>query len=229
MTSAGIGAQTLQRGLRVLSLIGEHPKGLRVNEITDATSHNRSAVSRILAALEAEGYVVRQDGVYRIGYKAALLATHAGTALVAAAHPILDQLAARVNATTALSVRVGDEVECLLSVEPPASLIHVAYRAGLRHPLHQGASGRAVAASAATAAPDAVPAEIDEAGFAVSHGEIQPGAVGVAAPVHGTATGAGIAVIGLDESITSPSTTGPLVEAAAELTRRITGVAPETP
>ena len=229
MTEAGIGAQTLQRGLRVLSLIGEHPNGLRASQIIDATSLNRSAVGRILSALEAEGYLVRQDGVYRIGYQAALLATFAGAALIATAHPILDQLASTVNATSALSVRVGDEVECLQSVEPPGSLIHVAYRAGLRHPLHLGASGQAVMASTAVETPEAVSAQIAKTGFAVSHGEIQPGAFGVAAPVYGTATGASIAVIGLDESITSPSITGPLVEAASELTRILANDSPATP
>lgn len=217
------GAQTLGRGLAVLSLIGDSPDGMRIAEIAEATGLNRSAIGRLLGALEASGYVVRRDGLVTIGYRAARLAMHARSALIATAGPILEDLAAAANATAALSVGAGDEVECIQSVEPPGSLIHVAYRPGLRHPNHRGASGRAVMASLPGDAPNPELARIRKAGFAESRGELQPGACGVAAPVYGTPSGASLAVVGLDESVMSAATTGPLVEAAAALTRLLAG------
>lgn len=203
----------------VLSLIGANPDGLRITEIAQTTGINRSAVGRILAALEAEGYVVRRNGVAVIGYEAARLAVHARAALVATARPHLEHLASVANATAALSVGIGDEVECVESVEPPGSLIHVAYCPGLRHPHDRGASGRAVRASLPGGPPDAESARIRRVGFAASSGELQSGAYGVAAPVYGTPMGASIAVIGLDDSVMSTATTDPLVQAAAALTQ----------
>ena len=203
----------------MLSLIGANPGGLRITEIAQTTGINRSAVSRILAALEAEGYVVRRDGVAVIGYEAARLAVHARAALVVTARPFLEHLASAANATAALSIGIGDDVECVESVEPPGSLIHVAYSPGLRHPYDRGASGRAVRASLPGGPPDAESARIRRVGFAASSGELQSGAHGVAAPVYGTLMGASIAVIGLDDSVMSTATTVPLLEAAAALTQ----------
>ena len=203
----------------VLSLIGANPNGLRISEIAETTGINRSAVGRILSALEAEGYVVRRDGVAVIGHAATRLAVHARAALIATARPFLENLASAVNATTAFSVGIGDEVECVESVEPPGSLIHVAYCPGLRHPRDRGASGRAVMASLPGEPPDPQSARIRSVGFAASSGELQSGAYGVAAPVHGTPMGASLAVIGLDESVMLADTTGPLVQAATALTR----------
>lgn len=219
MNETTAGAQTLRRGLTVLSLIGANPDGLRISEIVATTGLNRSAVGRILSALEAEGYVVRRSGVALIGYEAARLAVHARAALIATARPVLEDLASAVNATAALSVGIGDEVECVESVEPPGSLIHVAYCPGLRHPHNRGASGRAVTASLPGDPTSAEVTRIRRAGFAASSGELQPGAYGVAAPVYGTPMGASLAVIGLDDSVMSPATTGPLVTSAARLTR----------
>lgn len=219
MNETTAGAQTLRRGLAVLSLIGANPNGLRISEIAESTGINRSAVGRIVGALEAEGYVVRRNGVALIGYQATRLAVHSRAALITTARPLLEELASQVNATAALSVGIGDEVECVESVEPPGSLIHVAYCPGLRHPHYRGASGRAVTASLPGDPADAASARIRRTGFSASSGELQPGAYGVAAPVYGTPMGACLAVIGLDGSVTSSATTGPLVKAAAALTR----------
>ena len=223
------GAQTLRRGLAVLSLIGANPNGLRISEIAETTGINRSAVGRILSALEAEGYVVRRNGVAVIGYGATRLAVHSRAALIATARPFLEDLASAVNATAALSVGIGDEAECVESVEPPGSLIHVAYCPGLRHPHNRGASGRAVAASLPSDPTNAESARIRRVGFAASSGELQSGAHGVAAPVYGTPMGASLAVIGLDDSVMSAATTGPLVKAAAALTRILANRAHGTP
>ena len=80
--------------------------------------------------------------------------------------------------------RDGDEAVALLVVEPTRAPMHVAYRPGRRHPLRLGASGKAILAGRPAAAGE--PAEIALArkrGYASSAGEIQPGAVGIAAPV----------------------------------------------
>ena len=229
MNETTAGAQTLRRGLAVLSLIGANPNGLRISEIAETTGLNRSAIGRILSALEAEGYAVRRNGVAMIGYEATRLAVHARAALISTARPFLEDLASAVNATAALSVGIGDAVECVESVEPRGSLIHIAYFPGLRHPRDRGASGRAVTASLPGDPTSAESARIRRVGFAASSGELQSGAYGVAAPVYGTLMGASLAVIGLDDSVMSATTTGPLVEAAAALTRILAHRAHGTP
>jgi hypothetical protein len=77
-----------------------------------------------------------------------------------------------VGATAHLTIAEGDEALALVVVEPTWTDFHVAYRSGARHPLEQGASGRAILAGRAGSFEPVV-----------SDGEIQPGAHGVALPI----------------------------------------------
>jgi len=68
-------------------------------------------------------------------------------------------------------------------VEPRNTNLHIAYRPGLRHPIHVAASGLAILAG--TFAPGERPeVETDRRlGYAISTGELLPGATGVACPI----------------------------------------------
>ncbi|MGH1554982.1 helix-turn-helix domain-containing protein [Streptomyces sp. L7] len=54
------GSQTLERGLRVLSLLAEHPKGLTVSEISTEMGTHRAGVYRMLRPLEAAQLIERR-------------------------------------------------------------------------------------------------------------------------------------------------------------------------
>src|SRR5919112_460894 len=79
--------------------------------------------------------------------------------------PVLRSLAEAVGATAHLTVADGDEALALAVVEPTWTDFHVAYRVGARHPLTQGAAGKAIGLLDGT-----------EPSYAVTSVELQSGA-----------------------------------------------------
>src|SRR3546814_13018073 len=84
--------------------------------------------------------------------------------------PVLRSLAEAAGCTAHLTVADGDEALALAVVEPSWTDFHVSYRVGARHPLAQGAAGKAILMLRDTAS----------AHFAVTAGELQAGARGLA-------------------------------------------------
>jgi DNA-binding IclR family transcriptional regulator len=183
--SGGETAQTLHRGLRVLELLAESRDGLTVNELVTALGANRTVVYRLVATLAEHRLVARDDsGRTRLGLGVLVLARQARPQLVEAALPLLRRLADEVGATATLTVADGGEALAVAVVEPRRTDFHVAYRVGSRHPLDRGAAGVAILAGRPPYGDE--PAAVTEAralGYAVTSGQLQPGAYGVAAPV----------------------------------------------
>jgi DNA-binding IclR family transcriptional regulator len=98
--------------------------------------------------------------------------------------PLLRKLADDVGATATLTVEDGGEALAVAVVEPRRTDFHVAYRVGSRHPLDRGAAGVAILAGRPSYAGE--PANVTaarERGYAVTGGQLQPGAFGVAVAV----------------------------------------------
>lgn len=136
-------------------------------------------VYRLVTTLVARNFAIRgEDGRVRLGLASSRLAVAVRPVLVEAARPVLRELADQVGATAHLTVVEPSSSDALavVVVEPSWTVFHVAYRVGSRHPLTQGAAGRAVL-SGRTGEPGAV----------ATSGELQVGAHGVAAPVLGVA------------------------------------------
>jgi DNA-binding IclR family transcriptional regulator len=190
--------QTLDRGLRVLALLARARGGLSVRELAAELGVHRAIVYRLLATLERHGLVRRaEDGRHRLWTGVVELAGGVAADLQAAALPALTRLADELGATAALTVADGDEAVALLVVEPTRATMHVAYRPGRRHPLRVGASGKAILAGRPFVRGE--PADVTRArrrGYATSSGEIQPGAVGIAAPVSRDASLGAVALAG---------------------------------
>jgi DNA-binding IclR family transcriptional regulator len=91
-------------------------------------------------------------------------------------------LADRLQSTVSLFVEQGDEAVAIAMVEPTTASHHIAFAPGMRTPLTRGSAAYALHASRppAPGEPSAVVAA-RERGFAVSHGEVEAGAYGVAA------------------------------------------------
>ena len=101
----------------------------------------------------------------------------ASPALRAAAEPHLRALAEDVRATAHLTVADGDDGVAVAVVEPSSTAFHVAYRTGSRHP-DRGAAGKAILGGRRPPA--------QRRRWYVTTGELQEGAVGLAAPLgHG--------------------------------------------
>jgi DNA-binding IclR family transcriptional regulator len=176
---------TLERGLRVLRVLAEHPDGLSVSALAAELGTHRAGIYRLLGPLMDQRFVVRDaSGRHTLGVGLIELASRVRSRLQQAARPELQRLADALEATTALTVRDADEALVALVVEPRDTDMHITYRAGLRHPLDIAASGIAILAGSPPrdGERDAV-IEARARGWAVSHGELLRGTTGVGAPI----------------------------------------------
>jgi len=168
-------SKTLDRGLQLLELLAQpgFGSGLTITELAGTLGIGRPVVYRLVTTLEAHHLVTRRpNGRVRLGLGVSRLAASVTPVVRAEARPILQELADAVGATAHLTIAEGDEALALVVVEPTWTELHVAYRSGTRHPLEQGAAGRAILAGRAGSTEPVV-----------SAGEIQPGAHGIAVPV----------------------------------------------
>lgn len=204
-------SQTLDRGLRLLTLLADAGGGLTVTEAAASLGVNRTVVYRLAATLELHGLLRRSpDGRLWLGFGALALASKVHPLLRRAALPVLRELAEDVGATAHLTVADGGEALAVAVVEPSWTAYHVAYRPGSRHALDRGAAGRAILAGRS-----------GTASYVATEGELQAGAHGVAAPVRGVpGIEASVGVVTLGEF--DPAAMGPhVIAAAAEVARRL--------
>ena len=200
-------SQTLDRGLRVLDVLAAAPGGLTVTELSGRLGVNRTVVYRLVSTLEQHA-LVRKDarGRLHVGLGVLHLASAVQPVLRDLAVPVLRRLSEKVGCTAHLTVADGEEALSLAVVEPSWTDFHVSYRVGSRHPLLQGAAGKAILLGRAPRDP--------EHPFEVTEGELQPGARGLAAPVRGVEgleASVGIVTLG---PLDVPAL-GPVVAAAA--------------
>lgn len=205
-------SQTLDRGLRVLKLLADTDHGLTVTELAAKLGVNRTVVYRLLATLEQHS-LVRRDlgGRARVGLGVLGLAHQVHPLLREAALPALRSLAEEIGATAHLTLVDGSEALAVAVVEPTWTDYHVAYRTGFRHPLDRGAAGRAILAGRGMqptpdgsrwerfadgdsvggahpidgAAPGPTATTTEPIRYVLTHGELEAGASGAAAPLLG--------------------------------------------
>ncbi len=183
--SAASHSQTLDRGLRALEVLARRPDGLTVSELAGALATHRAAVYRLLGPL-ADHHLVRREADGRFTLAPGLIELAAGVRprLQEVSEPVLQRLADRLRATTALTIRDGDEAVVAAVVLPREPRMHITYRSGMRHPLTQGAPGHVLlaAGSPARGEPEVI-SRARERRYSVSRGELLPGATGVAAAI----------------------------------------------
>lgn len=195
--------RSVERALDVLLCFAGEPEGLGVTQIADKVNLYKSTVHRILAALEAKGFV-RQDtstGRYHLGLKSLELASVYLTSgdVPAVAYPEMLLLRDRAEETVSLYVRDGGERVRVQRAEGPLTVRRVV-NLGERLPLYLGASGKVLLAWApdperAVLLDQILPAAFDRAGlehslnealrqgWASSLEERERGVASVAAPV----------------------------------------------
>jgi DNA-binding IclR family transcriptional regulator len=140
-------SQTLSRGLTALELVAEAEAPLTIAELAKRLGLHRSITYRIVRTLEDHGLVVRNTaGELVVGARLAGLARNVARDLQSAALPELTAIANDLGMTAFIaSLDTGiDEAVTLASVEPRDADAVVAQRLGNRHPLDQGAPGRAI-------------------------------------------------------------------------------------
>lgn len=208
-------AQTLDRGLQVLQLLGGAgaPSGMTISDLAGALGVSRTVVYRLVATLQARDFVTRgDDGRVRLGLGVTRLQLAVRPMLVEAARPVLRELADRVGATAHLTVAEGEQALALVVVEPSWTDFHVSYRVGSRHPLSRGAAGRAI-----------LEARRGAGGPVLTTGELQQGAHGLAAPVLGVpGLEASVGVVAM-EALTEGEAARAVQEAAGDVGRAMGG------
>jgi DNA-binding IclR family transcriptional regulator len=108
---ANVGAQTLARGLDVLSLIVDAQGPQRPAEIARSLGLERSAVYRLLRELESSSFVTREAHTGRYAIGSGLVALSARVVrridLRGMARPIMEELGQATSETISLHVRQG--------------------------------------------------------------------------------------------------------------------------
>jgi DNA-binding IclR family transcriptional regulator len=210
-------SQTLERGLRVLAVLGEHPDGLSVSELAAALGTHRAGIYRLVGPLADQRLVVRgDDGRYVLGVGLIELASRVRARLREVAVPELQRLADALAATAALTVRDGEEAVVVAVLAPRSTDLHIGYRPGLRHRLDQAASGIAILSALEPRRGErAAIVEARERGWSASTGELLVGATGVGAPIRiGHEVEASISAVWIEERDLAAA--GALVVAAAD-------------
>jgi DNA-binding IclR family transcriptional regulator len=204
------GTESAARVADILLAFTNGPTNLGVTAVSHELDLSKAVVHRTLQSLVSRQLLV-VDPVsrkYRLGPAAAVLGARAlrDSQLRMAAMPILVGLARASGETATLSQLVGHSRVYLDQIESSQE-IKMTVEIGRQFPLHAGSSGRVILAflsefdrelvltgelSAPTPLTTVDPGEIRatleqarEEGVAVSHGERQPGAGSVAAPVFG--------------------------------------------
>src|SRR5215207_2018514 len=196
------GVRSVQRAVELLSLFDETSTVWSVSELARATKLPKTTVIRLVATLERAAMVwVRPDGQVAPG--AGLLRwaslSQSAWAMPEAALEVMGSVAELCRETVNLYVRQGVARVCVAQHEGPQALRHV-IRVGDELPLWAGAASKVLLTAApaevidevASGSPhgpgfaDVLRPQVEQAradGYAVSHGEREVGASGVAAPV----------------------------------------------
>jgi DNA-binding IclR family transcriptional regulator len=220
---------TADRALTILEMFDESKISVTAVEVATALSVARSTAYRYLESLVSRGFLEESPaGGFRLGLRILELASVArqGYGLSEVALPHMRSLSERFGETVVLTRRAGTSAVCLEREAPAGRLVRISYERGSQLPLTAGASALILLAwlddEEARVLFDSIERpkfterslyktddlvkrlhEIRDDGYAVSHAEVDPHALGLAAPIFdlsGNVT-AGLSVVALDSRV----------------------------
>ncbi len=205
------GPRAMSRVLRMFDCLAKAPEGLSLSDLSAALSAPKSTLLNSLKPLTAEGFLVAEGSLYRLGPRAFRLAADISSAwsLPRILRGYIQQVAKASHESIALAV-LDVEMRRFVyidSIESPQP-VRYATRIGMSGPLYATAAGRVLLAyqpedyqeayiksakmTALTPQTNTDPevlrrqlAEVRRIGFWVSAGESVVGSAAVAAPVFG--------------------------------------------
>lgn len=197
--------QSVSHALDVLEQFSSETDELGVTELSKRLKLHKNNVFRLLATLEARGYIEQNKATenYRLGVRCLGLGQRflLQTGLLRQAGPVLQELAKSTNETVFVSVLQRDVAVVLDAVEPARS-IRLISRIGDLMPLHSTAPGKIFLAFCDVPRPDApysrhtentkvdgesVRVDIEaiaRSGYALELGEYVDDVSAIAVPVH---------------------------------------------
>ena len=214
--------KTVDRLVHVLTCFSPERPAWSLTDLSLHLELPKSTLHRFLGSLESHGILRRDpdDKRWRLGYRLVtwgeLAATSTGLRHVA--RPVMRELAAATGETVVLTVYQDQEVVCIEKVETSHS-VRLTLDVGTRHRPHAGASAKIMMAYLPEEEVRAIVREkglptlctntitdagklaaelarIRECGYAESIEETDPGAWGVATPIHGWSGGV-VAAVGI--------------------------------
>ena len=200
---------TADRALTILGLFTEERLQVSASDVAEALDCARSTAYRYLQTLVSTSFLEEAPGGgFRLGLRVMELARLARRSygLTEIALPVMRSLAAQVGETVLLTRRVDDVVVCIERCEGPGQLIRLSYERGSRLPINSGASALALLAwtpadevrelldrSVLQRFTENTLTDVDDVlarlqqiradGYGVSIAEVDPDAMGIAAPV----------------------------------------------
>ena len=134
--------RTVRRAFEVLHLLRDRGT-LGVSEVADRLDLPKSTAHDYLRTLRELGYVVNDDGTYRLGFRLLELGGQAKhrTRLFQVARPELERVAEATGEVVSLNVEEGGEF-VVLHAAFGANALRVGIYPGLRIPLHTHAAGK---------------------------------------------------------------------------------------
>ncbi len=196
------GTRVLDRSLAMLFELGEADGPLAMPELARRADLPSSTAYRLVDELEGHGLIERDDGGLGLGLRILELARRIedrlAPSLLEPARGIMRVLAREHDETVLLTAPAGPFAIGLDSVEPPRT-VRLSLGRWRVAPMYLGASGKVLLAFLPDRSVERVLASLDgdadsvrrelaavrENGVAVTHGELDPGVSGVAAPVLG--------------------------------------------
>ncbi|NDW01893.1 IclR family transcriptional regulator [Salipiger sp. PrR002] len=222
--------KSVEKAFRLLEILSEAREPMRLRDVSAAAEMTRSNALRMLQTLQELGYVRQAEGssLYEMSLKAFQIGASrvSQDGLVTAAHPIVQELADKVEANVLLSVRDGAHCVVVDRIESRAFVRTFAHL-GAREPLQAVSAGKVllayssaavfemVAANLAPLTPrtivtrEALEAEMEKVraqGFATTEGEVKQDAKGIAVPVRGR----------LGDVVAALTASGPLAQMSDE-------------
>ena len=202
---------TADRALNVLQMFTDTRPEISAADVAETLGVARSTAYRYLETLVQSGFLTDTGrGGFRLGIRILALARIArqGYGLTELCTPAMRDLAGRYHQTVLLTKRMGNAVVCLERVESPEQYVRLSYERGTVLSLNAGASAQVLLAWLPEEEQRALlesvtlkrfsrntlvePAEILKRlssiramGVAVTEGEVDPTAVGIAAPLFG--------------------------------------------
>lgn len=138
--------QSLERALDILEMLGNHPGGTQVKDLSQNLGLNKSTVSRMLFTLGERGYVQKKaDGSYRLGIKVVeLCSLHLNSLqLKTEALPAMEQLRNQTGLIIHLGALDDNEIVYLEKITSYTN-IRMYSQIGKRAWLHSTGMGRAI-------------------------------------------------------------------------------------
>ena len=137
--------QVVERMMKLLDVLAQHPDPAALKQIAQETGLHPSTAHRILSAMAQSGFVERgEGGTYRLGIRLLELGSlvKSRISLRETAMPAMLKLHAATGESVNLGIRAGDEIVYVERTSSGRSAVRVVHIVGARAPLHTTATGK---------------------------------------------------------------------------------------